>query len=188
MASSNLVLNRYATALYQLAHEHGTTEQVEAELVDLDAVLQDNEGLRAQLGNPRLGRDAKRAVMLQIMGDGVSDLLRRTVMLVVDKGRAGLLPDFAAVFNAVAMKASGRVVAQVTSATPLDDGARLKLREQLARITGKSVSLAESVDESLLGGLRVVIGSAMIDGSLSRRLQLLQAQLLQAPVAGVAGD
>lgn len=188
MASSQLVLNRYANALFQLAHEQGTTEQVEAGLMDLDAVLRENEALRGQLGNPRIGRDAKRSILLQVMGDGVNDLLRRTVLLLVDKGRAGLLPSFAEVFNAVAMEASGRAVAQVTSATPLDDGARVKLREQLSRITGKTVSLTETVDESLLGGLRVVIGSRMIDGSLRRRLEQLQAQLLQAPVTGLTGS
>lgn len=188
MASTQLILNRYAKALYQLAHEHGTTEQVEAGLVDLDAVLKENADLQGQLSNPRLGRDAKRSILLQIMGDGVSDLLRRTVLLLVDKGRAGLLSGFNDVFNAVAMEASGHVVARVTSATPLDDGARMTLREQLSRITGKTVSITEDVDASLLGGVRVIIGSRMIDGSLSRRLQLLQAQLLQTPITGVTGS
>ncbi len=188
MASTRLVLNRYATALFQLAHEHGTTEQVEAELVDLDAVLSENADLRHNLANPRIGRDAKKKILMQVMGGGVSDLLRRTVMLLVDKGRAGLLHEFAEVFEAVAMEASGRAVAQVASASPLDDGARNRLREQLKRITGKDVSLTESVDESLLGGLRVIVGSRMIDGSLRRRLELIQARLLQAPVRGASAD
>ncbi len=188
MASTQLILNRYATALYQLAHEHGTTEQVEAELVDLEAVLAENEELRNQLGNPRLGRGAKRSILLQIMGDGVSDLLRRTVLLLIDKGRGGFLADFTAVFNSVAMEASGRVVAKVTSASTLDEAARSQLREQLGRITGKSVSLSEDVDPSLLGGLRVIIGSRMIDGSLRRRLELIQSRLLQTPITGTLGS
>jgi len=183
MASAQLVVSRYATALYQLAHEHGTTEQVEAELVDLDAVLKENPSLRGQLENPRLGREAKHNILLQIMGERVSDLLRRTVLLLVDKGRAGLLPEFAAVFNEVAMKASGQVVAKVTAAHPLDEETRRQLRDQLTALTGNTIHFEESVDPELLGGLRVVIGSRMIDGSLARRLTDIQTNLLQAPLS-----
>jgi len=182
MASARLVLQRYAVALYQLAHEHGTTEQVEAELMDLDAMLAADVGLREHLANPRLGRDVKHRILLQLMGARVSDLLRRTVLLLVDKGRAGLLPEFAEAFNEVAMKASGREVAQVTSAVPLDEAGRRALRERLERLTGKRITLSEAVDGSLLGGLRVVLGSRMIDGSLRRRLQDIEQKMLRAPL------
>ena len=183
MASSHLVLQRYATALYQLASEHGTTEQVEAELVDLDATLAENTDLRGHLANPRVGRDVKRNILLQLMGPGVSDLTRRSVLLLVDKGRAGLLAEFAAAFNEVAMEASGRAVAEVTSASPLDDATRNSLRARLESLTGQTITLTESVDESLLGGLRVVLGSRMIDGSLRRRLTDIESKLLGAPLA-----
>jgi F-type H+-transporting ATPase subunit delta len=183
MASSRLILLRYASALHALSHERGITETIEAELVDLEATLFENPELRRQLDNPRLGREVKRSVMRQLMGEGVSDLLRRTVLLLVDKGRAGLLGEFTGVFNEVAMQASGRQIAHVTSAAALDDASRTALRLRLEQITGQSISLSETVDDGLLGGLSVVIGSRMIDGSLKRRLQDLSNKMLQVPLA-----
>ncbi|MCB9899200.1 MAG: ATP synthase F1 subunit delta [Planctomycetes bacterium] len=183
MTSADLILRRYATALYELAHEAGVTETVEAELGDLDAVLAENPDLRTELANPRLGRDRKRAILEQVMGPSVSELLSHTVLLLSDKGRAGLLPGFGRVFDEVARAASGREIAKVESAVPLGDDVRARLKTQLARITGKDITLVESVEASLLGGIRVTIGSRMIDGSLKRRLEMLQDSLLTAPLA-----
>lgn len=183
MASNALILHRYATALYELAHAAGVTEQVEAELADLHTMLTANPALRAELANPRRGRDKKRAILARLLGERVSRLTSRTVFLLCDKGRAGLLPEFAPVFDAVARARSGRAIAKVESAMPLGDDQRSRLRAQLARITGKDITLQESVEESLLGGVRVTIGSRMIDGSLVRRLEMLQDTLLSAPLA-----
>jgi len=183
MASGTVILQRYAHALLDLAREAGVQEQVEAELQDLHAMLAENEGLRANLADPRITREVKRNVLTTLLGAGASDLVRRTVLLLASKGRAGLLPEFAGVYDEVAMKAAGRAVARLQTAVALDDSQRTRIREALGRLTGLEVSLDESVDESLLGGLRVTVGSRMIDGSLRRRLASLQDQMLRAPLA-----
>jgi F-type H+-transporting ATPase subunit delta len=183
MASTRLIVNRYAQALHALASEAGLLEQVEAQLVDLAANLASSDDLRRQLANPRLGRETKKAVLNQVLGDNADDTLRRTVMLMTDKGRAGLLPDLQPAFDEIARAASGRVVAAVSSAIPLDDALRERLSAQLGSLTGKQITLEETVDESLLGGISVRIGSRMIDGSLKRRLEVLELKMLGAHIA-----
>lgn len=184
MAGSDAILNRYATALHALARQAGIQEQIEAQLLDFDHALAGNESLRKTLENPRRTRAEKRRVLAAVLGDATTPLLRNTVLLMADKGRAALLPGFARVYGDVAMAAAGRQVAKVTSAAPLDDDTRRRLKEQLERLTGKTITLEERLDESLLGGLRVVVGSQMIDGSLRRRLQNLENTLLRVPLAG----
>lgn len=184
MASTTLILRRYALAMYGLASEAGVVEQVEAELRDLDGLFRQSEDLRQQMANPRLTSTTKKAVLTQLLGAANTDVLRRTVLLMTDKGRANLLVDLAPVFEEVAMEAGGRAVARVTTATPLDDAARSQLMESLAALTGKQITLEESVDETLLGGVRVMIGSHMIDGSLARRLEGIEHSLLNASLAG----
>ena len=182
MASAELIVQRYAQALHALATGSGLHEQVEAQLTDLDTMLADNVDLRRQLDDPRLGRQAKKAVLRQLLGDACCDVLRNTVLLMTDKGRAGLLPVLRGAYDRIAMAAAGRAVAHVQTAAPLDDATRSRLLEQLAAATGKSISIRETVDESLIGGLRVIIGSRMIDGSLKRRLESIQDKLLAVPL------
>lgn len=183
MASSRLIVNRYAQALHGLASEAGLLEQVEAQLEDLAANLATSAELRRQLANPRLGRETKKAVLSQILGDGADDRLRRTVMLMADKGRAGLLGELQPALAEIAMAASGQAVATVASAVALDDSTRERLTAQLRQLTGKDITLEETVDESLLGGVSVRIGSRMIDGSLKRRLEMLEQKMLGAHIA-----
>lgn len=183
MASTRLIVHRYARALHDLASKAGLLEQVEAQLGDLSANLAGSDELRHELANPRLGRDTKKAILSQLLGDGADDTLRRTVMLMADKGRAGLLLELQPAFDEIAMSASGRAVASVTSATPLDDAVRTRLTAQLGGLTGKHITLEETVDESLLGGISVRIGSRMIDGSLKRRLEMFEHTMLGAHIA-----
>src|SRR6185503_15920698 len=165
VASYAQVLSRYATALHELARKAGAVDKVGADLHTLVERLRASPESLRQLASPRLPREQKRALLQSQMPPAGHDLVRRTVMLLVDKGRAGQVVELAAAWDEVAMTASGRAVASVTTATPLDDAGRSRLVQQLSRLTGKTVALQERVDPELLGGARIVVGSRMIDGS-----------------------
>lgn len=183
MASSRLILLRYAKALHELASEAGAVDAVTAGLADLTESINSDEQIGRMLASPRLARERKRGLLLALLGVGSHDLVRRTVLLLADKGRAGAVTELAAVFETVAMEAAGRVVARVESAAPLDDELRSRLLRELEALTGKTVTLDETVVQSLLGGFRVVLGSRMIDGSLKRRLERMNETLLDVPLA-----
>lgn len=80
-------------------------------------------------------------------------------------------------FNEVS-RADQRTVAYVTTAMPISDGIARKLSETLSRLTGRETELSVSVDESILGGVIVRIGSKVIDGSLRGRLEKIRDELL----------
>ena len=182
MASSSQVLTRYARALHELATTAGAVERVGADLHALVAHLRASPDLQRQLASPRLPREQKRALLVGLLPAGAHDLVRRTVSLLVDKGRAAQVAGLDAVWVEVDLEVSGRASATVTSAAPLDEAARARLQVQLARVTGKTISLQERVDPSLLGGVRVLVGSRMIDGSVQGRLAALRERLLNAPL------
>jgi F-type H+-transporting ATPase subunit delta len=182
MAGATQVLQRYATALHQLAAAAGAVERVDRELAVLDGHLQGHAGIVDQLASPKVARERKRALVTALLPAGAHDLLRRTLLLLVDKGRAAQLTGFHAAWEAVAMEAAGRAIAQVTSAAPLDDATRSGLQVQLQRLTGRSIVLQERVDPALLGGARILVGSRLIDGTVQARLDALRDRLLAAPL------
>jgi len=185
MTAGNLVLDRYARALHELAASAGSVEAVGRSLSALSEVIGDNPELAAHLSSPERTRESKKRVLLALLGADVDDLARRTVLLLADRGRAGVVGDLARAWNHIVMETQGLQVAQVTSAVPLDDETRAQLVAQLGKITGKTISLEESVDADLLGGVRILLGSKMIDGSLRRRLESLGESLTRAPLGAV---
>ena len=65
----------------------------------------------------------------------------------------------------------GIVAADVTSAEPIDEA----LRAQIAELVGaKRLELSETVDTSVLGGVRVTTASRRLDATLAHRLNLLR--------------
>ncbi len=186
-AQDSGVLLRYARALYELAAQAGEVGRVESDLDVLSQTIGGNQELRIHLESPRLTRESKKRLLAGVLGSNVSDLVQRTVMLLVDKGRAALLGGLGPVYGGVAMEATGRMVARVTSAAPLEDAQRSRLVSELQALTSKTITLDESVDPDLLAGIRIVLGSRMIDGSLRRRLESLGDSLIRAPV-GAAND
>jgi F-type H+-transporting ATPase subunit delta len=82
-------------------------------------------------------------------------------------------------FTALSEVRSGKVVAQVTTASELPAGYFTELENALAKITGKQVVLVHHTDPSLIGGVVTQIGDQVFDGSVKSRLSELKAELLR---------
>jgi len=76
-----------------------------------------------------------------------------------------------------AAAARGWRVARVRAAMELDDSARDRLGEAMARLTGQPVEVQVTVDPALLGGARVEIGDLLVDATTRHRLDQLEEQL-----------
>ncbi len=66
---------------------------------------------------------------------------------------------------------------KVYSASRLDEQSVRKLTERFAQITGQPVHFTQFVDESLLGGVRVVINGRVYDGTLQGELNRIESEL-----------
>ena len=76
--------------------------------------------------------------------------------------------------NAKLAEARGEVTADVTTAKALNDKQKTALAAALKQSAGREVKINQTVDESLIGGLIVKVGSKMIDSSIASRLNALQ--------------
>lgn len=79
------------------------------------------------------------------------------------------------------------ILADVTTALPLTAAQEQALADKLAALTGKTVKIRQNVDASILGGIVVRVGDKLIDGSVSRQLCVLQAELMKVPLMKVGG-
>jgi len=170
---------RYATALYELAHEQGQVSAVEGDLERLTDALRESSDFAALIRNPLISRHAAGQAMAAVGQTlGVSPLTGQFLGLLASKGRLPKLVDIARAYTTIAAALRGEVTAHVTSAHPLDDAQVATLADKLAARAGKSVKLKTAVDPDILGGLVVKIGSQMIDSSIRTRLNSL-AQAMQ---------
>lgn len=166
---------RYATAVFELAKEDGSLAALEADTDALEAALADSADFRDLIASPVYGRDAQaRAIAAIADKAGLGAVLKNTLALMASKRRLFVLPQLVAELRRRIADEKGEVTAEVTAARALSAEQEAKLAETLKARVGKDVKISMAVDESLIGGLVVKVGSRMIDTSIRSRLAALQ--------------
>jgi F-type H+-transporting ATPase subunit delta len=166
---------RYSTALFELARETDELDRAEADLNQLDEALETSPELNELIRNPVYTRTQQEKGMAAIADRmGLSPLVRNVVGLMAQKRRLFALPQMIAMFRALLAEHRGEVTAEVTAAHPLSDTQRDALAERIRTALGRDVKLNVRVDESIIGGLVVRVGSRMIDSSIRAKLARLQ--------------
>ena len=172
---SSGIAARYATAIFELAKEAKSLAKLEANLNDLSAALGESAELRDVIASPVLSRDEQgRAIAAIADKMGLVPELRNGMALMAAKRRLFVLPQLIAQLDEMIAEDKGEVKAEVTSAKALTKAQSDKLAKTLKAQIGRDVKLNATVDESLIGGLVVKVGSKMIDTSIRSRLDSLQ--------------
>ena len=172
---------RYAQALFDLASDQDALAPVEADLKGLEAARLDSADLRRMLVSPAYGPDQKGAALTAIAkAAAVHPTTAKFLGLLAANGRASALPAVVKAFLALAAKRRGAVAAEVVSAVPLTPAQSQGVAAALRQALGKDPELSIRVDPSILGGLKVRVGSRLFDASLKSRLDTLKYALKRA--------
>jgi len=99
--------------------------------------------------------------------------------LLETEGRIGLLPEIAELYERLYQDAQNTIDVVIEAAQPMAEPQRELIQKSLARRLDRQVSVAVSIDETLLGGAVIRVGDQVIDGSVKGRLQQLAATLQQ---------
>ena len=166
---------RYAKAVFELAKEDKAVAKVEADLDALEAALADSADFRALISSPIYSRDEQAGAIAALAKKmGLSAIVSNVLALMSNKRRLYILPQMVQALRAAIAEDKGEITAEVTSAKALTKTQADKLAKALASSVGKSVKINATVDEKLIGGLVVKMGSKMIDTSIASKLNSLQ--------------
>ena len=168
------ISGRYAVALFELALDNKALKAVEADLANLKELLQESAALRDLVSSPLYSRgDQSKGVMSVAEAAKLSDLTIKFLGVLAANRRLGALSATIDSFEKLVAHHKGEVSAEVISAHALTKTQITALKKQLKAAIGRDVSIDASVDETLLGGLRVKVGSRMVDSSLKTKLDNL---------------
>lgn len=166
---------RYATAVFELAKEGSALAALEGDLDTLESALAASPDLRAMVVSPVYSRDDMTAAIGAVADKmALSATLKGVLGLMAQNRRLFALPQLIAALRGMIADEKGEVTAEVTSATVLSKAQADRLAETLKANIGKTVKLNVAVDEALIGGLIVKVGSKMIDTSIRSKLAALQ--------------
>ena len=169
---------RYAIALYELADSANKLDKVAEDLKALRSMINDSEDLNRVITSPVLTRGEQVKVMTALAAKAEMDELSANFVGTVAQNRR--LPSLDSMIKAFLSELSrrrGEATAQVISAKTLSDAQLQAVSDVLKKAVGTKVSVEADVDESLLGGMIVKVGSRMVDTSLKTQLQQMHLSM-----------
>ncbi|PCI47001.1 MAG: F0F1 ATP synthase subunit delta [Alphaproteobacteria bacterium] len=182
MVAENLTITglagRYAIALFELGAEANNLEKIAQDMATLSLLLGTSADLKGLTLNPVFSSEEKgRAMAAVIKAAELDQLVANFIGVVAKNGRLDRLENIISEFERILAHHNGEVSASVVSAHGLTDAQLDSLKDKLKSMVGSEVTVDTDVDENLLGGMVVKIGSRMIDSSLKTKLANLEESM-----------
>lgn len=168
---------RYAEAIFALALAAKKEEPVVEAFVALSGAIESHDEAKSVLANPMLTREVKANVLSALIAKADS-LAVDSVKALAEQGRAELLPEVAELLAKKLSEHKDELSAEVISARVLSAVEQKEINAALTKATGKTVKLKLTEDASVVGGLKIRLGSHMLDGTVDTALKRMRQQLL----------
>jgi F-type H+-transporting ATPase subunit delta len=176
MAEPSTVARPYAEAAFKLADAAGALGKWSEMLAELALVAQD-ERVRAAIADPKRSDAQVAGIFIAILSGKLSAEGENFVRVLAENGRLELLPLIHEQFEALKNEREGVVEAQVQSAFELTKAQVADLVQRLEKKTGRKVRTEVRINKDLIGGVRVILGDKVIDGSARAQLAALETAL-----------
>jgi len=166
---------RYATAIFELAKDSKKLPALGEDITTLGSAIADSEDLSQLMHSPIYTREEQGAAMGALAKKmGLGDIMANALQLMASKRRLFVVPALLKQLTAMIAEEKGEATAEVTTAKKLTKAQSDALAKTLSDKVGKKVQIDATVDESLIGGLIVKIGSQMVDSSIRSKLANLE--------------
>lgn len=171
------VAKRYARALYAEATKEKVVDVVESDLAAISNLLENGTEFHNFLMTPHVAREEKIRIADKLFSDRITALTMHFVRLLLEKRREAEFETIREEYVALRREHSNVLYAEVISARPLDAKFKDSIEKMLASKTGKQVEAVFDVEPSLIGGIKVVYGNYVLDGSVKGSLERLRDSL-----------
>lgn len=169
---------RYARALFELAQDKGRLADVNRDFAAFSAMVKDSDDLASVIASPAFGRDAKRDALVAIADKaGFTPIMKNFLGVMAENGRARELPGAQRAFDQLYASQRGIKRAVARTAKPMTADQRGRLEGILAKAVGGDVELTEEVDETLIGGIQLRVGSTLVDATIAAKLDRMNSAM-----------
>ncbi len=175
---NDILARRYAKALFVVGKEENALDDYAETLQAFAGLYAGTPEVVDGLTNRMYPADVRLKVMQGIVKSAkVSPIMGNFLNLLAEKGRANVLPEITASFQAMVDEERNICHGTVVSSTELSPALQKKTKETLEKITGKQVVLTAEIDSSILGGIIAKVGDLVLDGSIKTQLEGLKESI-----------
>ena len=179
-----IVAKRYAKALFQVYSPDQLNENLKRTLLILQSVAQafkEHDSLKNVMLNPGIDREIKIQILKGILEKmQASGPVVRFLEYLVRKNRFRYLAQITQAFGVLVGEFQGMITVPIGTAKELSQQEQETVRQGIESVTGRKVQVQWSFNPSLIGGMVVQVGEAVVDGSIFGQLQAIRRKLMEA--------
>lgn len=172
MAEPSTIARPYAEAAFRLADAQGKLGDWSVAIANLSAVAAD-ERVRTVIGDPAVSASKVAGLFISILVGKLTGEAENFVRILAENGRLDVLPEIRTQYESLKNEREAVVEAEVYTAFEMNPDQLADLVVRLEKKTGRKVRARVAVDPELIGGVRIVIGDKVIDGSARAQLGAL---------------
>ena len=172
---------RYSRALFEVAKETKDLEKVEEDVVKLKSLLNNSIEIKNFIHNPTQSKDNQNNVT-QLLADkmGFSKNLKNFFFLLIEKRRNFFIEKIIESFLKLCAQKRSEVKASLISSKELSKDEIENISKDLSSSMGSTIKFDYKVDKELIGGLKLQLGSFMIDTSIKNKLKKYEQKMLES--------
>lgn len=174
----SLIADRYAKALFKLAHDQANLERVYADIQALQSYCKEAEGFRELLVSPIIAPGKKKTVFRAVLAKQLSPSTLQLFDLLVTNNREAILMDINLRFISLYKQSKGIRVVGLYTAIPFDQSHTDTIHAFMEEQLKGPIELTVKVKPELLGGFILTVDDKMVDASLSAKLRDIKKKLL----------
>jgi F-type H+-transporting ATPase subunit delta len=165
-------------ALLAFAESKGDLVAVEEQLFRVERLLSGERDLLVAMSNRSATKEARLALLDGVLGGKLAAVPQALLVRAVGMPRERRLVPALEAFIDAAAERRNRSVAHVTAAVELSAAQRKRLAGILSGAYGREVQINVAVDPEVIGGIRVQVGSEVVDGTVLARLDQARRRLV----------
>ena len=171
---------RYSRALYEFVKEEGELDKIESDIKIFSKILVENSDLRNFISNPTQSVETQNsAINLLCEKFKFSSNLKNFFFLLIEKRRMFFVKKILDSFLKLCMKKRGELKASLISSKELSKEELEVISKDLSSSMGSTIKFDYKVDKELIGGLKLQLGSIMIDTSIKNKLKKIEQRMIE---------
>ena len=172
---------RYSLALFELSEENNLLSQIEDQSSSMLNLINQSDDFRNLIKDPTINQEDLSKVIYKITENNKFDVLFKNFLnFLIQKRRFFFVESILKSFIETCSRKRGELKAKLRSAKNLSNDEIIKITDLLTKNFSSKIKLDYEHDESLIGGLVVRVGSAMVDTSIKSKLQQIENKMIEA--------
>ena len=177
---SSEISQRYALALYELSKERNKTDEFTTNIISFIKVFNSNENLRNFVKDPTYSSEDQKKIFEKVLNImNLNKIVKNFFTLLIIKKRIFFIDKIIDEFLKIVSFKKGEISAKLISSKKIDEKTLLEIEKEISENMKGSIKLNYKIDESLIGGIVLQVGSLMIDTSIKSKLQKYKKTMIE---------